>query len=185
MTTVELRTPRLILRRWRESDREPWARMNADPEVMRYYVAPLTRAEADAAMDRSVSAFERDGHGLWAVEVPAEASFIGYTGLWHPPYMPSGIEIGWRLDKPYWGRGYGPEAARAALEDGFTRIGLDEIVSFTSPLNKPSIRVMVKLGMTHDPADDFEHPNVPAGHPLKPHVLYRLKRADWEARRQA
>ena len=180
MMTTELRTQRLILRRWRESDREPFARLNGDPEVMRYFVAPHTRSESDAAVDRIMEDFERNDHGLWAVEIPGEASFIGYTGLWHPPYMQV-VEVGWRLDKPYWGKGYATEAARAAVADGFERVGLNEIVSFTSPLNTPSIRVMERLGMTHDPADDFEHPNVPAGHPLRLHVMYRLSRERWLA----
>lgn len=180
MTATELRTPRLILRRWRESDREPFAHLNADPDVMRFFVSPLTRAESDAMVDRIMADFERDDHGLWALEIPGEAPFIGYTGLWHPPYMPV-VEVGWRLDMPFWGRGFATEAARAALADGFERCGLEEIVSFTSPLNQPSVRIMERLGMTHDPADDFEHPNVPAGHPLRHHVMYRLSRSRWLA----
>ncbi len=153
--------------------------MNADVEVMRYFVRPLTGSESDAAVDRMMAAFDRDDHGQWALEIAGEAPFIGFTGLWHPPYMPAVVEVGWRLDKNYWGRGYATEAARAAMEDGFQRVGLEEIVSFTSPLNKPSLGVMEKLGMTHDPADDFEHPNVPVGHRLRPHVMYRMTSARW------
>jgi ribosomal-protein-alanine N-acetyltransferase len=180
MTTTELRTPRLILRRWRESDREPFAQMNADAEVMRYFVRPLTQAESDASVARMTADFDRNDHGQWALEIPGEAPFIGFTGLWRPPYMPV-VEVGWRLARSYWGKGYATEAARAAIDDGFERVGLKEIVSFTSPLNQPSIRVMEKLGMTHDAADDFEHPNVPVGHALRFHVMYRLSRTRWSS----
>jgi RimJ/RimL family protein N-acetyltransferase len=172
---VELRTDRLLLRRWRDSDRELFARMSADPEVMRFYVAPYSRAESDAFVDRAERQFDEQGYGLWAVEVPSRAPFIGYVGLWASPFFPA-PEIGWRLDKPYWHRGYATEAARAALRDGFERIGLAEIVSFTTPLNVPSIRVMERLGMNHDAVDDFDHPNVPIGHPYRRHVVYRLRR---------
>lgn len=170
---VELRTDRLILRRWRASDREPFARMNADPEVMRFYLAPYSREESDAMVDMTERQFEDRGYGLWAVEIPGEADFIGYVGLWAHPYFPA-PEVGWRLDKAYWHKGYATEAARAAIADGFDRMGLTEVVSFTTPLNLPSIRVMQRLGMTHDAAGDFDHPNVPEGHPLRRHVLYRL-----------
>ena len=148
--------------------------MNADPEVMRLFVAPYSRAQSDAMVDNAERQFEERGYGLWAVEIPGEAPFIGDVGLWAHPYFPT-PEIGWRLDKAYWHRGYATEAARAAIADGFDRIGLTEIISFTSPLNVASIRVMERLGMTHDPADDFDHPNVPEGHPLRRHVLYRLR----------
>jgi RimJ/RimL family protein N-acetyltransferase len=172
---MHLRTERLLLRRWRESDREPFARMNADAEVMRFYVAPYSLAESDAFIDRHDAEFDDHGYGPWAVEIPGQAPLIGYVGLSLHPYFPT-PEVGWRLDKPYWHRGYATEAARAAIDDGFERVGLEEIVSFTSPLNLPSIRVMERLGMTHDPADDFDHPNVPAGHPYRRHVLYRLRK---------
>ena len=170
---MEIRTERLILRRWRDTDCEPFARMNADPEVMRYFPRMLTREESDGFVDRIELQFDERGFGLWAIEVPGVAPFIGYTGLWVPPFMPA-VEIGWRLDQPYWGKGYATEAARAATADGFVRLGLREIVSFTSPLNTRSVAVMKRLGMTHDPADDFDHPNVPEGHRLRRHVLYRV-----------
>ena len=170
---MELRTERLILRRWRETDREAFARMNADPEVMRYFPRPLTREESDAYVDRIELQFDERGFGLWALEVPGVAPFIGYAGLSVPPFMP-GVEIGWRVDSPYWGHGYATEAARATLADAFARVGLKEVVSFTSPLNSRSVAVMERLGMTHDPADDFDHPNVPEGHRLRRHVLYRI-----------
>ena len=172
---MELRTERLLLRRWRDADREPFARMNADPEVMRFYTAPYSREESDAFVDRAERQFDEHGYGLWAVEIPDEAPFIGYAGLWIHPYFPT-PEVGWRLDKPFWHKGYATDAARAAIADGFDRAGLTEIVSFTTPLNVPSVRVMERLGMTHDPADDFDHPNVPAGHPYRRHVVYRLRK---------
>jgi ribosomal-protein-alanine N-acetyltransferase len=174
----ELHTDRLILRRWYDSDRAPFAAMNADPAVMEYYPAPLTAAASDAMIDRIDATFATEGLGLWAVEVPGVAPFIGYTGLWPArfaaPFTPA-IEIGWRLARPYWGHGYATEAARLAISDGFTRVQLDEIVSFTSVINHRSRRVMERLGMTRDPGEDFDHPNVEDGHRLQPHVLYRLQ----------
>jgi RimJ/RimL family protein N-acetyltransferase len=151
--------------------------MNADPEVMRHFVAPLTRAQSDALADRIERQFEERGYGPWAIEIPGVAPFIGYVGLMYqtfPAHFTPAAEVGWRLDVPFWGKGYATEAARAAVADGFGRLRLDEIVSMTSPLNVRSIAVMERLGMTRDPADDFEHPNVPEGHPLRRHVLYRL-----------
>lgn len=150
--------------------------MNADPEVMRFYTASYSREESDAFVDRAERQFDEHGYGLWAVEIPHEAPFIGYVGLWIHPYFPA-PEVGWRLDKAHWHKGYATEAARAAIKDGFERVGLTEIVSFTTPLNVPSVRVMERLGMTHNPADDFDHPNVPAGHPFRRHVLYRLRKS--------
>ena len=174
---MEIRTDRLVLRRWRTEDREPFFRLNGNPLVMRYFERALTREESDAMVDRIERHFDENGFGSWAVEVVGGSPFIGYVGLWRPNFqahfMPA-VEIGWRLDMPFWGRGYATEAARAALADGFERVGLREIVSFTSPLNVPSIKVMERIGMTHDPADDFDHPNVTQGHRLKRHVLYRL-----------
>ena len=174
---MELRTERLVLRRWRSADRAPFARLNADPDVMRYFERPLTSDESDTFIDLIDQQFEERGFGLWAVEVPGRSPFIGYVGLSVPKFaahfMPA-VEIGWRLDRPFWGCGYATEAAFAVLADGFERVRLHEIVSFTSPLNLPSIRVMKRIGMSHDPADDFDHPSVREGHPLRRHVLYRL-----------
>jgi RimJ/RimL family protein N-acetyltransferase len=172
-----MRTERLVLRRWRDTDREPFAAMNADPEVMEHYVAPLTPAETNGFVDRIEASFDERGWGLWVVELVGTGSFIGYTGLAPaPPTTPfaPAVEVGWRLAKDHWGHGYATEAARAAVDHGFTTVGLDEIVSFTVPRNVRSQRVMQKLGMTRDPAEDFDHPNVPEGHPLRRHVLYRL-----------
>ena len=149
---------------------------------MEYFLSTLDREQSDAFADRIESGFRTLGYGLWAVEVPGEAEFIGYVGLAFPTFeahfMPA-VEVGWRLAREYWGRGYASEAARAAVEDGFTRVGLKEIVSFTSPINVRSVRLMERLGMTHDPAEDFDHPRLPVGHPLRRHVLYRLSRDNY------
>lgn len=177
----ELRTERLLLRQWRDEDLEPFAELNADPETMRYFPAPPSRAESDALAERARRQIASEGWGLWAVEVAGGASFIGFVGLARPSFeehFTPAVEVGWRLARDHWGRGYATEAGRAAVAYGFEELGLDEIVSFTSGLNKPSWQVMERLGMTHDPADDFEHPRVPAGSPLRPHVLYRLSRPD-------
>lgn len=179
-----LTTERLRLRAWTEGDLEPFAALNADPRVMAHFPKCLDRSESDALAARVRDHFERRGFGWWAVEAPGIASFIGFVGLSMPsfqaPFMPC-VEIGWRLATAYWGRGYATEAARAALRFGFNDLGLEEIVSFTVPANLPSRGVMARLGMTHTPADDFEHPNLPAGHALRRHVLYRLRRTDWKA----
>ncbi len=173
---MRLQTDRLTLRRWRTEDRDPFARMNADPEVMRYLIRPLSHEESDGLIDRAERQFEEKGFGLWAVEVASSRSFIGYVGLWVPSFeahFTPAVEVGWRLDQPYWGHGYATEAARAAIADGFERIRLKEIVSFTIPVNMRSIAVMERLGMTRDPDDDFDHPHLPEGHPYRRHVLYR------------
>jgi len=173
----ELRTPRLLLRRWRAADREPFAALNADPRVVEHLGRPLTRGESDAIIARLEAQFEERGFGLWAVEVPGRAPLIGMVGLSTPafeaPFTPC-VEVGWRIAYEHWGEGYATEAARAALSFGFERLGLLEIVSFTVPANLRSRRVMEKLGMRRDPAEDFEHPALPPGHALRRHVLYRL-----------
>ena len=183
---TELTTDRLLLRQWRDSDREPFAAMNADPAVMEHFPAPLTREESDALIDRNSRESRRRGLGLWALEVKETGQFIGFTGLSVPSFeahfMPA-VEIGWRLAKEAWGNGYATEAARAALAHGFGPAGLDEIVSFTATTNLPSQRVMQRIGMTHDEAGDFDHPRLPDGHRLQRHVLYRIDRAQWEATR--
>ena len=182
MSQPQLRTPRLLLRRWLHSDREPFARLNADPIVMEHFPDVLSREESDAFIERIGAHSAEHGFGLWAVEVVGEADFIGFVGLSVPtfqaPFMPA-VEIGWRLAHSYWGRGFATEAARTAIADGFKRVGLSEIISFTAPANVRSIRVMERLGMTHNPADDFDHPRLPAGHRLRRHVLYRLSRTAW------
>jgi ribosomal-protein-alanine N-acetyltransferase len=176
---IEPRAERVVMRRWRESDRDPFAAMNADPVVMEYYPSVADRRASDATVDRFEAHFDAHGFGLWAVEIPDVAPFIGYVGLSRPTFeahfMPA-VEVGWRLAREHWGHGYATEAAQAAVDVGFGELGLDEIVSFTVPANFRSRRVMERLGMTHDPADDFEHPRVPEGHRLRRHVLYRLPR---------
>jgi ribosomal-protein-alanine N-acetyltransferase len=176
--TLELRTGRLLLRRWRPADRPPFAALNADPEVMRYFPSALTPEHSDAFVDRIEAGFERYGFGLWALEVTGTGEFIGFTGLSVPSFdahfIPA-VEVGWRLARSAWGHGYATEAAHRALTSGFTDHGLAEVVSFTSVANVRSQAVMRRIGMTHDPADDFDHPRLPAGHPLRRHVLWRAR----------
>ncbi len=182
----ELRTERLRLRQWREGDLEPFALMNADPEVMRHFPAVLSRDESDAIVDRVRAMFAAEGFGLWAVEVDGGAPFIGFVGLSRPRFeahFTPAVEIGWRLARAHWGQGYATEAAAAALAFGFERVGLDEIVSMAVVANGRSTGVMRRIGMQHDPADDFDHPGL-SGSPLERHVLYRLQRARWQARVQ-
>lgn len=173
----QIRTERLLLRRWREDDLEPFAAMNADPQVMRYFPELFPRERSAASIERSERRFEEDGYGLWALETLADGRFIGFTGLapvaFEAHFTPA-VEAGWRLRREAWGRGYATEAARAAVSFGFEQVGLEEIVSLTSVHNAPSIAVMRRLGMVRDPADDFLNPNIPADHWLAPHVLYRL-----------
>jgi ribosomal-protein-alanine N-acetyltransferase len=178
----ELRTARLRLRAWRASDRVPFARMNADPRVMEHFPAPLAAAESDALLERIRAHFAARGFGLWAAEVPGGPDFIGFVGLSVPGFEAAFtpcVEVGWRLAAEHWGRGYATEAARAALAFGFGSLGLPEVVSFTVAANERSRRVMERLGMRRDPAEDFDHPSLPAGHPLCRHVLYRIARAAW------
>ena len=179
-----MRTARLLLRAWRDADREPFAALNADPAVMAHMPALLDRAASDAFIDRTCAHFDQHGFGLWAVEVPGVSEFIGYVGLSVPRFCAAFtpcVEVGWRLARAHWGQGYATEGARAALSVGFLSAGLSEIVSFTVPANTRSIAVMQRLGMTHDPADDFAHPSLPADHPLSHHVLYRLSPERWLA----
>jgi len=154
--------------------------MNGDPEVMRYFPAPLDRAASDASVDRIEELFDAQGFGLWALEVASSGDFIGFTGL-NP--MPDGVpgaggmEVGWRLARHAWHHGYATEAAVAAVEVGLRGAGLDQIWSMTAVLNQPSQSVMRRLGMTLH--SQFEHPRIPVGHPLRRHVAYRLRRPEW------
>jgi RimJ/RimL family protein N-acetyltransferase len=153
--------------------------MNADPRVMEYFPKSLDRAESDGLAARIRENFARRGFGLWAVEVPGVAEFIGFVGLSVPGFsahFTPCVEIGWRLAHEHWRHGYATEAARAALDFGFGHSAIEEIVSFTAVANQRSRRVMEKIGMTHNPADDFDHPRLPEGHPLRRHVLYRIGR---------
>jgi RimJ/RimL family protein N-acetyltransferase len=178
-----LESPRLVLRGWRESDLAPFGALNDDPAVMEHFPKRLTRAESDAFVARIADHFAEHGFGFWAVEAPGAADFLGFVGLAYPRFQSHFtpcVEIGWRLAREHWGLGYAPEAARAALRFGFEQIGLDQIVSFTVPANLKSRRVMEKIEMHRDPGDDFDHPSIPQGHPLRRHVLYRMDRAEWE-----
>ncbi len=181
MPAPTLTTPRLLLRPWRDDDLEPFAALNADCRVMQHFPKTLTREESDQLAARIRTAIDNRGFGLWAVEIPGSAPFIGFTGLSSPSFQahftPS-IEIGWRLAFDYWGHGYATEAASAALAYGFNSLGLDQIVAFTVPANQRSQAVMQRLGMTCSPEDDFLHPNLPPGHPLRSHVLYRITAAN-------
>jgi RimJ/RimL family protein N-acetyltransferase len=175
---TQLRTARLLLRQWRDDDLAPFAELNADAEVMRYFPSTMTREASDALAEFQRAAIAERGWGLWAVE--ADGRFVGFVGLAEPRFeahfLPA-VEIGWRLRRDAWGQGYATEAAREVVAFGFGELGLDEIVSFTAVANAPSRRVMERIGMTHDPADDFDHPRLADGDPLRRHVLYRLRRA--------
>jgi RimJ/RimL family protein N-acetyltransferase len=217
---TELRTDRLVLRQWRPEDREPFAAMNADPEVMRHFPAPLDRAGSDALAARAEAHIGEHGWGLWAVEAPVRAgessvaapagrgepsgtafagrgepsgtafagrgepsgtAFAGFVGLSVVPFQAHftpAVEVGWRLAQPFWGHGYATEGARAALTYAFIQLELDAVVSFTAVDNDRSRRVMERLSMSRDPAEDFDHPNLP-GSPVERHVLYRLRADDF------
>lgn len=174
---LQLRTERLLLRPWREKDREPFAAINADPAVMEHFPSTLSRDESDALAQRIDDDIQRLGYGFWAVEVPDSSPFIGFVGIVAAdeamPFAPA-IEIGWRLARAHWGRGLASEGARAALTFGFDELELEQIVALTAAGNMRSRRVMERLGMRRDPADDFIHPGLPEGHPIAPHVLYRI-----------
>lgn len=173
---IEIETPRLRLRQWQRGDRRPFFQLNADPVVMQYFPSPLDRVASDALAERCERLIAERGWGFWAVEIPGQSPFIGFVGLHRPAadlsFKPC-VEIGWRLAQEFWGYGYATEAARACLKVGFEQLGLNEIVSFTSLLNRRSQAVMERLQMVRDP-DTFLHPSVPEGHPLQEHCLYRL-----------
>ncbi|MFC0006336.1 GNAT family N-acetyltransferase [Micromonospora siamensis] len=174
------RTERLVLRRWRPEDRAPFAAMNADPAVMEHFPATMTAAESDALVDRIEAGFDEHGFGLWALEIADTGRFIGFTGLSVPGFrahFTPAVEVGWRLCRSSWGHGYASEAAARALRFAFDDAGLAEVVSFTSTTNLRSQAVMRRIGMTHDPADDFDHPRLAEGHPLRRHLLFRVRAA--------
>jgi RimJ/RimL family protein N-acetyltransferase len=174
-------TGRLTLRRWKDEDRVPFAALNADPETLAFFPSTLTRRESDAFIDRIEARFESSGYGLWALEVRQTGEFIGYTGLAPlPSHVPNGggMEIGWRLARHAWHQGYATEAARAARDVAFNGAGLPELWSMTAVLNTPSQAVMRRIGMTESVR--FNHPGVPDGSPLKPHVMYHLARPQAE-----
>jgi RimJ/RimL family protein N-acetyltransferase len=177
-----LETERLLLRRWREEDRGGFAALNADPLVMEHFPAPLTRARSDLLLDMFDRDFEATGFGIWAVEELCSGELVGFAGLARVSFLAHftpAVEVGWRLVPRAWGRGYATEAATAALAFGFETIGLDAVVSFAATTNRRSIAVMERLGMTHDPAEDFNHPQISSRHPLCRHVLYRASAARW------
>jgi len=178
---IELETARLRLRQWRESDREPFAAMNADPVVMEFFPTVQSRANSDASIDTWRGQLAERGWSNWATELRSTGQFIGFVGLSIPtrplPFSPC-VEIGWRLAREHWGQGYATEAARAALRVGFGQLRLDEIVSFTSVLNLRSRAVMERIGM-RDTREDFQHPGVSEGHPLRKHCLYRITHREW------
>lgn len=169
-------TPRLLLRNWTESDFEPFADMCADPEVMKYFPSTLNREESQALAIKLKSLIDDRGWGAWAVEIPNQQKFIGVVGLHTPkdtlPFSPC-VEVVWRLAKPFWGKGYATEAAKAAINVGFSDLKLDEIVAFTAAINTPSINVMNRIGMQNSHSD-FAHPDLPTISPLSQHVLYRI-----------
>jgi ribosomal-protein-alanine N-acetyltransferase len=171
-----LEAERLILRRWRDTDRSAFAAMNADPRVMEFFPECLTRELSDAMIDRIERHFDAHGFGLFAAELRATGELTGFIGLAIPgfeAFFTPCVEIGWRLGAAYWNQGLATEGARAVLEFAFGTVGLQEVVSFTTRGNLPSRRVMEKLGMRY--AGEFEHPRMPEGHPLRPHVLYRVQ----------
>ncbi len=178
---IQLETSRLRLRPWRDEDFAPFAALNADPQVMAHFPATLDRVESDVLAARCQSLIEAQGWGFWATEIKASGDFIGFVGLHRPiaelPFSPC-IEIGWRLARPFWGQGYASEAARAALSFAFNDLALAEVVAFTSLENRRSQAVMERLGMCR--AENFEHPALPPGHPLREHCLYRLAVSAWQ-----
>lgn len=178
--SLEVETPRLVLRQWRADDRKPFAAMNADPRVTEFLI-PLSTEESDALAQRLAAGIDEHGWGLWAVEAPGVAPFIGFVGIKPLPAMlpfAPGVEVGWRLAQPFWGRGYASEAAQAALRVGFEQVNLSDIVAFTAVGNQRSRAVMRRLGMQAEPGT-FDHPALPEGHRLRQHVLYRMRREPW------
>jgi RimJ/RimL family protein N-acetyltransferase len=182
----DLRTERLLLRRWRLSDLPFFAAINADPAVMEFMPATLSAAESAALIERFEACFQDNGFGLWAVEVPGEADCIGFVGLApvdFDVFFAPAVEVGWRLARSFWGRGLATEGAAAALAFGFEECCLPEVVSFTAEGNRRSRAVMGRLGMRRDTGEDFDHPRLAEGNPLRRHVFYRLDRVDWKSGR--
>ena len=182
---MKIKTKRLILRPWQEEDFEAFADLNADPKVMEYFPSPLSRKESDDLAKHISLKMQEQGWGLWAVSVPEVAPFIGFIGLAVPTFsahFTPAVEIGWRLASKFWGQGYATEGALEVLKYGFTELSLKEIVSFTATGNKPSRKVMERIGMHTDLADDFNHPKLAEGNRLQRHVLYRLKVEEWKSK---
>lgn len=182
MEPIELHTPRLRLRTWRDSDLPAFAALNGDAEVMRHFPACMSVAESDALAGHIRQHFAEHGFGPWVLERRDQPGLIGVLGFQHVGFEASftpAVEIAWRLHPAFWRQGYALEAAEMALYCAFTQLGLDQIVAFTTPDNLPSLGLMQRLSMQHDKAGDFEHPRLPQGHPLRPHVLYRLSWQAW------
>ena len=178
----QLKTERLLLRRWREEDREGFAALNADPLVMANFPAPLSRERSDLMLESIDAGLEANGFGIWALEELRSGTLIGFAGLARVSFLAHftpAVEVGWRLTPSAWGQGFATEAATAALDYAFTTIRLAEVVSFTTTANRRSIAVMERLAMTHDPAEDFNHPQVAGSNPLSRHVLYRISAERW------
>jgi RimJ/RimL family protein N-acetyltransferase len=176
-----IETDRLLLRRWTEADREPFFRLNSDAKVMEFMPKRLSRPESDLLVDRIEDHFRKHSFGLYALELGEDHSFVGFLGLAIPAFaahFTPCVEIGWRLSANHWGKGLATEGAKAVVRHAFEELKLDALVSFTSPANIRSRRVMEKIGMIHNPAEDFDHPNLPDGHPLRRHVLYRLRSSE-------
>ncbi len=188
MNPPVIKTQRLFLRSWDEKDLEPFTKLNADPRVMEYFPSTLKPEESQALYQKILKHFDQYGFGVWALSLKESGQFIGFTGLVHvdfsTPFTPA-VEIGWRLSFDQWGKGYATEAALAALQYGFDILNLSEIVSFTAVQNLRSRKVMEKIGMHYNPSDDFDHPKLPALHPLRRHVLYRLRNSEWRARQSS
>jgi RimJ/RimL family protein N-acetyltransferase len=182
MNDPTIRTKRLLLRRWTDHDRKDFAQISADPEVMRYRLAPLSRRESDALIDQIEGSFDQNGFGLWAVERLEDGRLLGFTGFgtseFDAPFCPA-IDIGWTLARNVWGHGYATEGAVAAMDFAFDELKLSEVVAHTTQLNERSQAVMRRLGMTYDPGDDFDAPWYEVGHPRRRFVLYRMKDTDW------
>jgi RimJ/RimL family protein N-acetyltransferase len=178
----QIATKRLLLRAWRDPDRDAFAQMNADPRVSEFLLGPITRADSHEMVNRIHTCWRQRGYGLWAAERRDTGEFIGYVGLWPATFdahFTPAVEVGWRLAPEHWGHGFATEGGRVALRYGFEDLGLEEIVSFTAVVNARSVRVMDRLGMQRDRDSDFDHPVMPLDHPARRHVLYRLARLDW------
>ena len=186
MTIIEFNTQRLGFRLWQDRHRKPFVEMGLDSDVMKFFPSLISKEDTNTAIDAQIQKFTERGWGLWAVELLKTNEFIGFIGLSVPkvvfPFSPC-VEIGWRLKRSAWGNGYATEGAKKCLSIGFENLALDEIVSFTSLMNLPSIAVMNRIGMTNS-HKNFEHPNVPVGNPLKTHCLYKIKHTRWNEQQQ-
>lgn len=183
---MEIRTNRLVLRSWRKEDFEPFAQINADPKVMEYFLAPMSKEESDQMMMRMQAKIEKRGWGLWAISPHDSSELMGFIGLNDvnretcPTHFSPAVEVGWRLSPAYWGQGFATEGALACLSYAFETLHLSEVVSFTAVQNKKSVAVMERIGMHRNPADDFDHPKIPEGHWLRRQVLYRITKSEWK-----